>query len=133
LRIEAGMPLYGHELSEDVDPLSAGQGWCVDLSQDFVGAEALRELKQAGLKRRIAGLELEGRRIARQHYKVHAGGREIGEITSGTLSPTLGKSIAMALVLSEYADENTKVDVYLKDKPVAATVVKLPFYKREQA
>ena len=95
LRLEAAMPLYGHELTEDWDSLTAGQGWCVDLSKDFIGAEAMRRLQERGLLRKLVGLVLDGRRIARQHYKVHAGGREIGEITSGTLSPTLDKSIAM--------------------------------------
>ncbi len=133
LRIEAAMPLYGHELSEEVDSLTAGQGWCVDLSQDFIGAEPMRKLKERGLPRRLVGLELDGRRIARQHYKVFAGKHEIGEVTSGTLSPTLGKSLAMALIMSEYKEVGTEFEVDLKGKRVAARVVKLPFYKRPKA
>lgn len=130
LRIEAGMPLYGHELSESWDSLTAGQGWCVDLSKDFIGAQALRDLKARGLSRRLVGLELDGRRIARQHYKVFAGDEELGEVTSGTLSPTLGKSIAMGLVASDRAKEGTRVEVDLGRKRAAATIVKLPFYRR---
>ena len=130
LRLEAGMPLYGQELSEEIDSLTAGQGWCVDLSKDFLGAEPMRKLKEQGLPRRLVGLELDGRRIARQHHKVYAGDREIGEVTSGTLSPTLGKSIAMAYVSSEHHAEGTNLEVALGGKRVAATVVKLPFYKR---
>lgn len=131
LRIEAAMPLYGHELSEDWDSLTSGQGWCVDLTQDFIGVEAMRKLKDAGLPRKIVGLELEGRRIARQHHKVYVGGREAGEITSGTLSPTLGKSIAMAMLSSEYSAGGTEVEIeFSAGKRIGATVVPLPFYKK---
>jgi aminomethyltransferase len=130
LRIEAAMPLYGHELSEDVDSLTAGQGWCVDLTKDFPGAEPMRRLKERGLPRRLVGLELDGRRIARQHYGVCAAGEKVGEVTSGTLSPTLGKSIAMAFVASEHSKEGTELEVEVGGKRVAAKVVELPFYKR---
>ena len=132
LRMEAAMPLYGHELSEDVDSLTAGQSWCVDLDKDFIGADAMRELRRKGLKRTLVGLEVEGRRIARQHFKVLRGGRPIGEITSGTLSPTLDKSIAMAIVEAENAAEGTALEVEISGKPVPAKVVKLPFYKRSR-
>lgn len=130
LRMEAGMPLYGHELTEEVDSLSAGQAWCVDLTKDFIGAGAMRKLKERGLPRQLVGLELEGRRIARQHYKVFGGEGEVGEITSGTLSPSLGKSIAMAYVASEHAAAGTPLEVEISGKRVTATVVPLPFYKR---
>jgi len=130
LRLEAGMPLYGHELSEDWDSLTAGQGWCVDLNKDFIGADAMRKLSEQGLPRRLVGIELEGRRIARQHFKLYASGRDVGEITSGTLSPTLGKSIAMALVSSEHADVGAELEVVIGSKRVSAKVVTLPFYKR---
>ncbi len=132
LRIEAAMPLYGHELSEEWDSLTAGQSWCVDLEKDFIGVEAMRELKKGGLPRRLVGLELDGRRIARQHYKVFANGREVGEVTSGTLSPTLGKSIAMALVKSDVSEVGTTLDIEMGSKRVGAAVVTLPFYKRPQ-
>ncbi len=130
LRIEAAMPLYGHELSEDWDPLSAGQGWCVDLTKDFVGADALRTLSEQGLPRQLIGLELEGRRIARPHAEVFAGGSPVGEVTSGTLSPTLGKSIAMAFVGREHTGEGAKLEVAVGSKRLPASVVPLPFYKR---
>jgi aminomethyltransferase len=130
LRMEAGMPLYGHELGEEVDSLTAGQAWCVDLSKDFIGAEAMRKVKSEGLKRQLVGLDLEGRRIARQHYKIFRGEKETGEITSGTLSPTLGKSIAMGFVRSEDAATGTGLEVEISTKRVAAKVVALPFYKR---
>lgn len=130
LRIEAAMPLYGHELSEEWDSLTAGQAWCVDLSKDFIGAKPMRELQARGLPRRLVGLELDGRRIARQHQPVHAAGGAAGEITSGTLSPTLGKSIAMALVGAAYSQPGTALEVELSGKQVAARVVPMPFYKR---
>src|SRR5207302_7856442 len=79
LRLEAGMPLYGHELSETIDPLSAGLGWAVDLNKDFVGAEALRRIQETGPKRKLVGLELEGKRIARQGAPVLADGETVGE------------------------------------------------------
>lgn len=132
LRMEAAMPLYGHELGEEVDSLTAGQSWCVDLNKDFIGAEAMRKLQREGLKRKLVGLEVEGRRIARQHFKVLRGGRSTGEVTSGTLSPTLGKSIAMAFVGAEDAVEGTALEVEISGKSVPAKVVKLPFYKRSR-
>jgi len=130
LRLEAGMPLYGQELSEDWDSLTGGQSWCVDLSKDFIGAEAMRKLQERGLPRTLVGLELEGRRIARHHFAVQHDGKEIGQVTSGTLSPTLGKSIAMALVASEHSAEGTGLEVVAGSKRLAARIVKLPFYKR---
>jgi aminomethyltransferase len=132
LRIEAAMPLYGHELTEAVESLTAGQAWCVDLSKDFIGASAMRRLHERGLPRRLVGLVLEGRRIARQHFLVLHAGRRVGEVTSGTLSPTLGKSIAMALVASEFAAAGTELGVEIGGKAVAAEVVALPFYKRSK-
>jgi aminomethyltransferase len=130
LRLEAGMPHYGHELSESIDPISAGLGWAVDLNKDFIGAEALRKIASEGPKRKLVGLELEGKRIARQGSPVIHDGKSIGEVTSGTLSPTLGKSIAMAYVDSALAREGTSLEVDLKGSVVSAKVVKLPFYKR---
>ncbi len=130
LRIEAAMPLYGQELSEDVDPLTAGQGWCVDLGQDFIGAAPMRAIKEEGPAKQLVGLELDGRRIARQHHAVLADGSQVGEVTSGTLSPTLGKSIAMGYVAPDHALEGAAMEIELGSKRIPARVVKLPFYKR---
>jgi aminomethyltransferase len=132
LRLEAGMPLYGHELTEMIDPLTAGLGWAVDLTKDFIGAEALRNIAETGVKRRLVGLILEGNRIARQGFSVLLDGKTIGEITSGTMSPTLGKSIAMAYVDVDRAVEGADLAVDIKGTPIPAKVVKLPFYKRQQ-
>jgi len=130
LRIEAAMPLYGHELSEEVDSLTAGQAWCVDLNKDFIGAAPMRQLHAAGLPRKLVGLELDGRRIARQHSSVYGDGRAVGEVTSGTLSPTLNKSIAIAFVAADSASDGAALEVEISGKRVPARVVKMPFYKR---
>jgi aminomethyltransferase len=134
LRLEAGMPLYGHELNENIDPISAGLAWAVDLNKDFIGAEVLRRIAAEGPKRKLVGLELDGKRIARQGTPVVAdgGGQTVGEVTSGTLSPTLQQSIAMAYVDAGKAAEGTELAVDLKGTTVPAKVVKLPFYKRSK-
>ena len=130
LRLEAGMPLYGHELNEEMDPLSAGLSWAVDLNKDFIGAGPLRKIAEHGPKRKLVGLELEGRRIARQGTPVVKNGRTVGEVSSGTFGPTVQKSIAMAFVDSAHSAEGTELDVDLKGTLNPAKVVKLPFYKR---
>jgi aminomethyltransferase len=130
LRLEAGMPLYGHELSENIDALTTGLTFAIDLSKDFVGAAALRKIQQAGTTKRLVGLELEGKRIARQGMAVLADGKTVGEITSGTFGPTVQKSIAMAYVDNAHAGEGAALNVDLKSTLNPAKVVKLPFYKR---
>jgi aminomethyltransferase len=131
LRLEAAMPLYGHELSETIDPLTAGLAWAVDLDKQFIGVEPLRALAAQGPKRKLIGLELEGRRIARQGSAVLRDGAAVGEVTSGTFSPTLQKSIAMAYVDVGAAGIDTKLEVDLKGTSNPAKVVALPFYKRQ--
>jgi aminomethyltransferase len=130
LRLEAGMPLYGHELTESIDPISAGLGWAVDLTKEFMGIEALRVIAERGPARRLVGLELEGKRIARPGTPVRNGEQVIGEVTSGTFGPTVQKSIAMAYVDANFANEGTQLAVDLKGTLNPAKVVKLPFYKR---
>ncbi len=131
LRLEAGMPLYGHELSEQGDPISAGLGWAVDLTKDFIGSSAVKAVATAGPKRKLVGLELEGRRIARQGTPVvDASGAPVGEVTSGTFSPTLQKSIAMAYVDAAMSEVGMQLAADIKGEKNAAKVVPLPFYKR---
>jgi len=133
LRIEAGLPLYGHELTEQIDPISAGFAWAVDLEKDFVGAETLRRIAREGPAYKLAGLELPGRRIARPPCDVHdESGNKIGWVTSGTLGPTLNKSIAMAYLSAEYAEPGAEVCVPLRNQQVPATVVPLPFYRAQK-
>jgi aminomethyltransferase len=130
LRLEAAMPLYGHELTEDIDPYSAGLGWAVRLDKgDFVGREALRLRKENSPQARI-GLILDGKRIARQGATVLSGEREVGLVTSGTFSPTLQASIAMALVAPEVRAIGSRLSVDVRGHRESARVVKLPFYKR---
>jgi aminomethyltransferase len=131
LRLEAAMPLYGHELNEDLDPLQAGLGWAVKLDKsEFIGREALRKRRDDTSLRRRVGLELDGKRIAREGAAVLKHGQEVGRVTSGTFAPTVGKSIAMAYVDPAHTEPGTACDVDVRGKPAAARVVPLPFYRR---
>ena len=132
LRLEAGMPLYGNELSLDTDPYAAGLGPVVALSEeaDFVGRAALEARKASGPARRLVGLKGSGRRSARSHYPVLSGESVIGEVTSGAPSPTLGYPIALAYLDAEFTEPGTTVSVDLRGKPESFEVVGLPFYKR---
>jgi aminomethyltransferase len=130
LRIEAGYPLYGHELNEDINPIEAGLGWVVSKSKQFIGAEAIRRVREQGAARKLVGLELDGRMVARQGYLVQVNGQTIGEITSGTFSPTLEKSIAMAFVSSEHSRVGSEVQVDMRGKPVPARIASRRFVNR---
>ncbi|MBF8289130.1 MAG: gcvT [Chloroflexi bacterium] len=132
LRLEAGMPLYGNELDRGTNPYEAGLGRVVKLEKpgDFVGREALERATREGISRRLVGLTVTGRGIARHGYPVrsHAGG--IGVVTSGTQSPTLGRAIAMAYVNPADGEPGTILEVEVRDQGVAAEVVAMPFYRR---
>jgi aminomethyltransferase len=136
LRLEAGMPLYGNELSLQGDPFAAGLGPVVALSKegDFVGKAALAARKEAGAGstagRRLVGLKGLGRRAGRAHYPVLKDGNVVGEVTSGQPSPTLGYPIAMAYVDVDFTAVGTALDVDLRGKAEPFEVVDLPFYKR---
>jgi aminomethyltransferase len=133
LRLEAAMPLYGHELSETIDPLTAGLQFAVKLEKpDFVGLAALKDIATK-IKYHRVGLVLDGRRIAREHSTIQSGGKSIGEVTSGTFSPTLQKSLAMGYVELPFASPGTKLEIDVRGKAEAATVVDLPFYRRPKA
>jgi aminomethyltransferase len=130
LRFEAAMPLYGHELSEMINPYAAGVGWAVKLDKgEFVGREALRTAKENPGSTRI-GLRLDGKRIARQGCRVLRDGRTVGTVTSGTFSPTLGQSLAMALIEPSASAAGTSLVVDVRGHEEPAQVVKLPFYRR---
>ena len=131
LRLEAGMCLYGNELDPETTPLEAGIGFAVhlDKEEEFVGREALRREREGGLRKKLVGFEVEGRGIARHDHAVAVGGETVGRVTSGTQSPTLGEAIGLALVAPEVEDS---FDVMIREKPVRARVVALPFYKREK-
>ncbi len=132
LRLEAAMPLYGHELDEAIDPLQAGLGWAVKFDKgDFVGREALLARRADSDRPIRVGLELEGRRAAREGATVLHDGKQVGKVTSGTITPTLGRPIAMAYVLPPHAAPGTALDVEVgKGGQATARVAPLPFYRR---
>jgi glycine cleavage system T protein (aminomethyltransferase) len=132
LRLEAGMPLYGNELDAGTNPFEAGLGRVVKLDKpgDFVGRTALEKVARDGVARRLVGLVLRGRGIGRHGYRLFAGERPTGVITSGTQSPTLGQPIAMGYVATADAEPGTMIDVEIRDQRVPAEVVALPFYRR---
>ena len=129
LRLEAGMPLYGHELSDTISPLTAGLGWFVRMNkEDFIGKAALEAAGTPAQCR--VGLKAVGRGIMREHQDVYAEGRKIGLTTSGTHCPYIGYPAAMAIVDREYSAIGTAVQVDVRGRMVDAEVVKLPFYKK---
>ena len=130
LRLEAGMPLYGHELGLNTLPVQAGLGRVVNLTKEFVGKSGI-EAGPADDARVLVGLISEGKRAGRAGYPVMQGDVTVGEITSGALSPTLGHPIAMAYVDAGASAPGTLLDIDVRGSRVAASVVSLPFYKRE--
>lgn len=131
LRLEAAMPLYGHELTEQGDPLMAGLGFAVKCDKpDFIGRDELIRLKALPNRPKRVGLKLAARRIAREHCEVFAGTERIGEVTSGTFAPTLEQSIAMAYLDATHSLIGTFVEIDIRGKREPAEVVPLPFYKR---
>lgn len=131
LRLEASMALYGQDINETTTPLEAGLGWLVHLekSEDFIGRSVLEAQKAKGIERRLVGLTLEGRNIARHDYPLLSGGAPVGIVTSGTLSPTLGYPVALGYLPPALASLGQTVDVAIRNKTFLATVVKKPFYK----
>ncbi|MEG1408142.1 MAG: glycine cleavage T C-terminal barrel domain-containing protein, partial [Ruthenibacterium sp.] len=128
LRLEAAMPLYGHELGENVNPLAAGLGFAIKMSkEDFVGKAAL--VAQGEPKQIRVGLKATGRGIIREQEPVLSNGTQIGMTTSGTHCPTLGVACAMAYLDKEFSAPGTPVSVLVRGREIAAEVVALPFYK----
>lgn len=124
LRFEAAMPLYGNEMDEDHSPIEAGLKFAIKFDKgDFVGKEALEKEIEEGQKKKIIGLELKGKGIPRQGYKILKDGKEIGEITTGYLSPTLGKPLANVIIDTEEAVEGNEVEVQIRKKTVPAVLV----------
>jgi aminomethyltransferase len=131
LRLEAGMCLYGNELDAETTPLEAGIGFAVhlDKEQRFIGQRALLLEDTEGLRKKLVGFEMEGRGIARHGYHVTSGAEVVGEVTSGTKSPTLDRAIGLALV-DPWVDD--WFEILIRDNPVPAKAVPLPFYKRHR-
>lgn len=132
LRLEAAMALYGQDIDDTTTPLEAGLNWLVhlDTKGEFIGRSVLEEQKTSGVKRRLVGLQMQGRNIARHGYPVLYEGQAVGEVTSGTLSPTLGYPIALAYVPAHLAKVGQPLEVEIRGKAYPAVVVKKPFYKR---
>ncbi len=134
LRLEAAMALYGQDIDETTTPLEAGLGWLVhwDKTVDFIGRSRLQQQRQAGVTRRLVGLVMQGRHIARHGYPVHYQAQPVGKITSGSWSPTLEQAIALAYVPSAVATLGQELTVIIRGKPCPATIVKRPFYRSAQ-
>ncbi len=131
LRLEAAMPLYGHELLESITPLEAGLDFAVNLQdRQFPGSEPLRKIKGEGLRRLRIGLQLSGKRVPREHYSIFVNGQPAGEVTSGTFSPTLQRPIAMGYLPPQLGEIGTEVTVDIRGSREPARVVRMPFYRR---
>jgi aminomethyltransferase len=131
LRLEAAMHLYGNDMDASTTPLEASLGWLVHLEMpaDFIGRGALEAQTAAGVQKRLVGLKLQGRAIARHGYPVLLNGEPVGEITSGTWSPSLGEAIALAYVPAAAAKVGSELAVEIRGKAEPAVVVKRPFYR----
>lgn len=131
LRFEAGLPLYGHEISDSITPLEAGLGYFVSLKKgDFIGREVLAAQKEQGPPRKLVGFELIERGIARSDYDVLLNDEKIGFVTTGYLSPTLNKNVGQALVDRQKAAGADTLHIQIRNKQVKATIVKLPLYRK---
>lgn len=128
LRLEKGFCLYGNDIDDTTSPLEAGLGWITKFTKDFTAKSILEAQKAAGVSRKLVGFEMVDKGIPRHHYKIQdAQGNEIGFVTSGTQSPSLGKAIGMAYVTKENAAEGSDIFIMIRDKAVKAQVVKIPF------
>lgn len=133
LRLEKAYPLYGHELDDSTTPLEAGLEWVVKFAKgSFIGCEVLLSQKKAGVKRKLVGLQLIDPGVARSQYPLLKAGRTIGRVTSGTRSPTLGRSIAMGYVAAEESRAGNILEVEIRGKRIRAEIVPLPFYRQGQ-
>lgn len=132
LRFEAKLPLYGQELSPDITPIEAGIGFAVktDKEADFIGKSVLKKQKEEGAARKLVGIEMIDKGIPRIGYEVFSGKEKIGEVTTGTQSPTLKKNVGLVLLNREFTELGTEVEVQVRKKRLKAKVVKTPFYKR---
>ncbi|MDX1542324.1 MAG: glycine cleavage system aminomethyltransferase GcvT [Christiangramia sp.] len=130
LRLEMGYCLYGNDIDETTSPIEAGLGWITKFNKEFINSEALKEEKEKGPKRKLIAFELDERGIPRKGYDiVDENGKKIGEVTSGTMSPSLEKGIGLGYVPTEIAGVGNKILIQIRKKAVPATQVKLPFYK----
>jgi aminomethyltransferase len=133
LRLEAAMALYGQDIDDTTTPVEAGLNWLIHLGDkgDFIGRSIIEAQKQGGAPRKLVGLQMEGRAIARHGYPLLHKGTPVGEVTSGTLSPTLGYPVALAYVPSSLGNVGQSLEVEIRGKTYPASVVKKPFYRRQ--
>lgn len=131
-RTEAGMSLYGHEINREITPLEACLEFGLDLEKDFIGADALRAQRDAGIPRRLVGLKVEGRRVPREGCRLFVDDDDVGFVTSGTFSPTLDRPIAIAMIRSDLAQDGVALEADLRGKRVPVFVEGLPFYSRKR-
>ncbi len=130
LRLEMGFCLYGNDIDEDTSPLEAGLGWITKFTKDFINSEDLKRQKEEGIKNKLIGFELKDRGIPRHGYQIaDKDGKIIGRVTSGTMAPSLNKGIGMGYVTIENSAPGTEISIQIRNKPVAAMIVKTPFYK----
>jgi aminomethyltransferase len=131
LRLEARLMLYGNDITEETHPFEAGLGWVVKLDAgDFIGRKALQAIKAAGLQRKLVGFEMTGRGIARHGYPILADGKPVGEVTSGSPGPTVGRNIGLGYVPRALGKAGTSLGIEIRGEAVDAVVVRTPFYKR---
>jgi aminomethyltransferase len=130
LRLEMGYCLYGNDINDTTSPLEAGLGWITKFTKEFTNSEALEAQKKRGVDRKLVAFELNERGIPRQGYDIVDGqGKKIGEVTSGTMSPSLGKGIGLGYVPKVFSSTDSKINIQIRKNAIPATVVKLPFYK----
>ncbi|MFW6000941.1 MAG: glycine cleavage system aminomethyltransferase GcvT [Halanaerobium sp.] len=130
LRLEKGYALYGNDIDENTNPIEAGLGWTVKLDgEDFIGRDSLLKIKEECCSRRLKGIVITGRGLARHGYDIYAEGEKIGQVTSGSYSPSLKKSIAVGYLDEEYTEAGSKIQIKIRDRFVEAEVVELPFIK----
>lgn len=133
LRLEAGMSLYGHEISDDINLYEANLGWICKLQKgDFKGRDALAKIKEEGIKRKLVGFEMIDRGIGRDGYDVYVDGQKVGIVTSGSPAPYLQKNIGLAFVPTEHAVIDREIEIEIRGKLVKAKIVPVPFYKRDK-
>lgn len=131
LRLEAGMMLYGQDMDTSTNPFEAGLGWLVDIDHgEFIGKSTLLEIKRQGVRRKLIGFKMEGRKIARSGYRIFKSGQEVGRVTSGGYAPTLGASIGLGYVPIAMATIGNDIEILIRNKLAVAHIVNKRFYKR---
>ncbi|MFQ5901279.1 MAG: glycine cleavage system aminomethyltransferase GcvT, partial [Thermodesulfobacteriota bacterium] len=133
LRLEMGYPLYGHELGEDINPFEAGLGWVVKLNKGtFIGKKALEEVQRKGIEKRIVGFKMLDKGIPRAGYKLFSGGKDVGYVTSGTMSPSINIAIGMGFVRTTFPGIDQEIAVEIRGRLAKARIVNLPFYRSKR-